>query len=143
MDPTAILHSDHQKFITLFSQIEHASPDERRELYLRLELILTLHMLSEERIFYQELLNQPDVADVIKKSYQSHHLVDVATHELKTLSYTHEQWLPKFQAIRDNILTHMAEEENLLFPMLKVTLSETQLMAIGDKMLDYRRHLIA
>ncbi len=142
MDPIAILHSDHQKFISLFSEIEHAKPEDRRELYLRLELILTLHMLSEERIFYHELLSQAEVADTIKKSYQSHHLVDVATHELKTIAYTSERWLAEFQAIRDNILSHMAEEENFLFPKLREILTSSQLATIGESMTSYRQNLL-
>jgi len=145
MDPIAMLHSDHQKFLNLFSQIENTShdiPEQRRELYLRLELILTIHMLSEERIFYKDLLNKQDVADIIRKSYESHHFVDVATHELKTIPYGSEKWLPKFQAIRDNILAHMAEEENYVFPKLREILPATELLTLGEKMLAYREVLL-
>ena len=144
MDPINILHSDHQKFLTLFDQIDKTTddmPDERRELYLKLELIMTLHMLSEERVFYKELLAIPEVKDTIKKSYESHHFVDVALHELKVTSYKSETWLPKFQAIRDNILSHMEDEEEYLFPKVRELLTQEQLTNIADKMLTYRQEV--
>lgn len=145
MDPIHTLHNDHQKFLTLFSQIEktHAdTPELRRELYLRFELIFTLHTLGEEHVFYKELLPIPAIAEVIKKSYESHHLIDMARHELKATAYSSENWLPKFQAIRDTILAHMAEEENFLFPQLREILTQQQRLAIGERMTAYRQTLI-
>lgn len=145
MNAIDTLHSDHQKFLKLFSEIESTPktmPDERHELYLRFELILTLHMLSEERVFYKALLELPEISDVIKKSYESHHLINVATHELKLTPYSSDKWLPKFQAIRDNILAHMAEEENYLFPKVRELLPELKLLEIAEKMAKFREDVI-
>lgn len=145
MDPMHTLYNDHQKFLTLFSQIEktHAdTPELRRELYLRFELIFTVHTLVEEHVFYKELLSIIAIAEIIKKSYESHHLVDIAMRELKATPYSSENWLPKFQAIRDTILSHVAEEENFLFPQLRESLTQQQLLAIAEKMTAYRQNLI-
>ncbi|MDF2867303.1 MAG: hemerythrin [Gammaproteobacteria bacterium] len=145
MDPIQLLHSDHQKFLALFSQIETTTIDsieERLELHLRLELLLALHMLSEERIFYKPLLTLPEITDMIKKNYEAHHAINIAIHELKITPYQSEHWLPKFQAIRDTMLSDMAEKENFLFPKLREILSQAQLLAIGEKMAAYRQTLI-
>ena len=139
MNAITILKEDHQKFLKLFDKIEQNTEQNKRDIFFQqLQLTITTHMLSEERVFYPAVKRYSEIADVIDKSFQSHHFVNVGLKELHTTPFDSETWLPKFQAIRDSIITHMCDEENCLFPKVMELMDLPQLESLGNDILKLR-----
>jgi iron-sulfur cluster repair protein YtfE (RIC family) len=142
MDAIDILHEDHEKFFPLFEKLDSAEKLNKKELdaaFKELEHILLQHMKSEEKIFYPAAQAIPGIKSLIEKSYQAHHLVKIGLIELHLLPYGAESWKPKFQAIKDSILMHMAEEEKEVFPKLKQLISPEALNEMGNEIKEYRK----
>lgn len=144
MNAITILRADHQQFLELFEQLDQTTDnDKNREiLFQRFEFIFTTHTLNEEKIFYPAVQALAEFKALIDKSYQSHHIVDVGLKELHTIKFNNPDWLPTFRAIRDSILTHMQEEEEVLFPQLEGVMKAAQLAALGQEIAALRRQVM-
>lgn len=143
MNAIDILRKDHESFLVLFKKIDATKDsDENREVwYQQFEYLFTLHTLNEEHLFYPAARELTVIKELIDKSYQSHHIVDMGLKELHTVRFRSSEWKPKFQAIRDAILTHLYEEEDVIFPKAAELIEPGKLEAVGRQILQLRNRL--
>ena len=148
-----ILKEDHQKLITTMQTLAECrgtgTPDDpvadlkadsamHTQLFNDFKQAFKSHDDAEENVFYPELKQYPTLDSLVSKGVAAHHLVKVGIIELRVIPFHHETWPAKFAVVQDSILSHMQEEETLLFPQVAALVSRELLEAIGNKVLDSR-----
>ena len=132
MDILDMIKNDHQDMISLFSELETTGPGDRRETgFKNLKDLMNRHMTAEERAFYPTLRNELHI--VIPKSIESHNLVRVGLNEIDGTSTKSDLWLPRLLAVKDALMTHMTEEENLVFDTARKVLGRDGLQHLGPE----------
>lgn len=142
MNAIQIFHADHKKLLDLFSKIVETTEqclDLREHYFKEFELLMDIHFISEENIFYKRLITNPRFTQVIEKSYQVHHFGEIARQELRKLSFKDREWKPKFEALRDNIIQHLQEEEQVIYPKVLELYGEEELRDLGKEILEVRK----
>lgn len=141
MNAIDILKDDHKKLISVMEQLEVVAKkqtDECDALFQQFKNLYNLHDDAEDKIIYPACKKLPQLEWLVRKSYQAHHVVEVALLELRLMPYTGETWGPKFSVVRDSILTHIHEEENALFSQAASLLSNEELNNLGKQILEQR-----
>lgn len=96
-----------------------------------------IHDKIEDKIVYPTLQEHSETTFVANKGSQAHHVVELSIMELRAFPYTSEAWGAKFAVVRDSILTHMAEEEEKLFPLMERSLDREKLESLGNQAVEY------
>jgi hemerythrin-like domain-containing protein len=129
MNIIQLLTSDHRKVDEIINGIK-ASDGANTQLVLDLETELKMHTQIEESIFYPELRNNPETADLISEAYKEHDEVDQILARLKdgdTVDIT------VLGELADSIHHHVDEEETELFPKASQVLGEGRLIDMGKR----------
>ena len=141
MNAINILEEDHKKLISVMEQLEAVAKkqtDECDELFQQFKDTFNQHDDAEDKIFYVACQKHTQLDWLVRKSYQAHHVVEVALLELRLMPYTSDTWAPKFSVVRDSILTHIQEEEAALFPQAATIFSGEELNNLGKQILEQR-----
>lgn len=142
MDIIQMLKDEHKKLITIMDGIEAVGENQNEKydnLFQSFKKIFRSHDDAEDKVFYPALRKHNKAVKLVLKSYQAHHMVEIGILELRLVPYNSESWLPKFEIVRDSILTHIKEEEEKLFPMAIELLSKAQLNELGVELENLRR----
>ena len=132
-----LLEKDHRRFEDLLKQGEETTERAirgRTELLDTLTKELNLHELVEEKILYPALKAHPEARDIVLEGYQEHHIADVLTRELHTLSPEDERWGAKFKVLKESLEHHIQEEEGGMFRKARGIFSREDLRALGAQM---------
>jgi hemerythrin superfamily protein len=151
-----LLHSDHDKVEQLFSELESAQDKAAvaKQIFNELEMHATL----EEELFYPAILvearsedlgedrrrgsaverDRPD--EVIAIAEAEHQAVKEHIKTLKQLRPDAPEFMERFSELREAVLDHVAEEEEVLFPAAMKKIDVTDL---GAKMEERRIALAA
>jgi len=128
-----ILTSQHDEVDSLFKQIESGKGD-RRALFLQLADKLAAHATVEEQIFYPAVMAK-QTSDLLHESVEEHLEIKRVLADLITMAIDHDQFMAKINVLKENVTHHAREEEEAkLFPMLRKSMSEDQLAAIGNEL---------
>ena len=160
-EPNAVdmLKKDHQDVTGLFEQAERASAAERQAITTQIFNALDIHSILEEEIFYPAVREQVDFdevmeedelegeetsaedvetddeadegEDIIAVSYQEHQMVKDLIKQLKTMDADSSDYKERFAELKEAVLDHASEEEELIFPAAKLKLD---LNALGNEM---------
>lgn len=160
-EPNAVdmLKRDHQEVTQLFDQAERASATERQAITTQIFNALDIHSILEEEIFYPAVREQVDFdevmeeeelegeeasteevetdeeadegEDIIAVSYQEHQMVKDLIKQLKTMDAESSEYKERFSELKDAVLDHASEEEELIFPAARLKLDLT---ALGNEM---------
>jgi hypothetical protein len=136
-DAIALLEKDHRRFEALLKQGEETTERAikgRTELLNTLTAELNLHELVEEKILYPALKSHPETRDIVLEGYQEHHIADVLTRELHTLTADDERWGAKFKVLKESLEHHIQEEEGDMFRKARGIFSRDDLRALGAQM---------
>lgn len=169
-EPNAVdmLKKDHQDVTGLFEQAERASAAERQAITTQIFNALDIHSILEEEIFYPAVREQVDFdqvmeedelegeetsaeevetedeadegEDIIAVSYQEHQMVKDLIKQLKTMDADSSDYKERFAELKDAVLDHASEEEELIFPAASLKLNLT---ALGKEMQQRRIALAA
>lgn len=130
-DALEFIKQDHDEFRDLLNRYEEIDVDEhdaKRELIDELIERVTRHSAMEEEAFYPFVMEQvPDAEDDIREEIEEHHVVELIMAELKAMDADDEQFDAKVEVFAENLLHHLEEEEEELFPMLREQLDATTL----------------
>jgi hemerythrin superfamily protein len=145
-----LLQADHDKVKELFAEFKRVG-DEGIALQIFKEL--EIHATIEEEIFYpafeaevsradlgEEGQQDEDPASIVAASYAEHEAVKDFIHRLREMGSESQQYLDVFQALKDAVLDHATEEEEVLFPAAKLKLNVEDL---GVQLQDRRVKLAA
>ena len=140
--PFASLVEDHKKVKGIIEQLLATSATAkktRQDLLGTLKKELESHETLEEKLLYPALKQQKPTHDMALEAYLEHHVVDVLLDELESLDFQDEAWKAKLRVLQENLLHHIREEEEQLFPKAAKTLDEGQLNHIEQGIEQARR----
>ena len=135
--PNAIdmLLGHHDEIRRLFTEFEGLSsrPSKRKEdLVAELITLLVKHAEVEEQVFYPAVRNEvAGQADEVDESLEEHHAAEFLLAELDGMSSDTRRYDMKVHVLKENMLHHLEEEEEDLFPDVREALSEERLREIG------------
>jgi hemerythrin superfamily protein len=134
-DLITILVEDHQEVKDLFSRIvASADPEERRDLADRATAELARHSVAEEMYLYPTVKDKiPEGRTLAEQEVEEHAEVERLLKELEGLPGDDASFERVFVKIRNDVLQHVREEEDELFPMLRGHLREDELVELGQR----------
>lgn len=138
MNALTLLKQDHGNVEALFERFEQAPADDarsKREIVDKLIEHLSVHATVEEQIFYPAVRSLvPAENDVVLEALEEHHVTKLTLSELEKLPATAERFDAKVRVLIESVRRHVQEEEDELFPAVRDTLSNEQLIEIGETM---------
>jgi hemerythrin superfamily protein len=137
-----MLKADHDKVKGLFAQFETGSDAEQEKVAQQIFQELEIHATLEEEIFYPAVRDQIDPEDlatieeddedddegedvessaelgegVIAVAYEEHKAVRELIGELKQMGSKSDQFKETFEELKEDVLDHVSEEEDVIFP---------------------------
>jgi hemerythrin superfamily protein len=133
-DILSVLKRDHRKVTELFAEIEDTSDGElRKELFNTLKTELSIHAVTEEKLFYSRL--KKDAKEKISHAFDEHDEIRNYLEMLSDLNLAPDtnQWLVILKNLKNTVNHHVLEEETKIFQKAKTILSEEELLEIGLK----------
>lgn len=134
MSPFELLKRQHRELEHLFDQVQsrtRAARRVRRRAFERLADEFAVHCAIEERLFYPTLL-RGSTEDLLLKSAEEHLSAKRIVADLLVLDPGHTTWDAKVEVLRDQVLFHAAEEEQILFPRARYLLDDQQAANLGE-----------
>jgi hemerythrin-like domain-containing protein len=131
-----VLHRDHNRVQQLIAELEDTSADavqSRENLFLRLRDELDFHSRAEESVVYSHLKSVAPTHERVLESIEEHRIVALLLGELEAMPKNHERWIAKLRVLRENVRTHIAEEEQQLFPAMQRILDSDQARTMGTE----------
>ncbi|HYC47379.1 MAG TPA: hemerythrin domain-containing protein [Burkholderiales bacterium] len=141
MDAVDLLLQQHQEMERLLRRaLEVEEPEERKRRFTRIADLLTVHMESEEQVFYPAVkANRTE--DILLESLEEHLSLKRLVADLLPLDGGDQTFEPKFKVLKEQAEHHHKEEEENLFPKVKKLLDSDTRDALGDEMCALQRRL--
>lgn len=133
MNAIEMLKEQHRKAEKLFARLESAPVEEQRNVFLELADALTVHAIIEERHFYPAV-RERRTADILDESLTEHLQMKSIIAQMVDAEVGDQQWQLLCDALKTEVLHHVDEEENQLFPKVQNILDEARLDEIGAMM---------
>jgi iron-sulfur cluster repair protein YtfE (RIC family) len=111
-----------------------------RTLFAEIADKLTMHIESEEQVFYPAVKAQR-TEDILLESLEEHLSLKRFLADLLPLDPAQQTFEPKFKVLKEQAEHHHKEEEEHLFPKVTKLLNAAQREALGSEMLALQRHL--
>ena len=143
MEAIKLLESQHDEVDTLFAQYEKAqNATQKLEVFRQLADALTAHAAIEERLFYPAVF-VGELKEQLVEAMEDHLRVKRLISELLELGPVEPQFEAQMKVLQDEVETHVGEEEDVLFPLVKETLLKYELEALGEAMEELYEDLIS
>ncbi len=146
MNAFALLKADHEKVADMLGTIEDTTAraiKTRDALFARLKEELDLHARIEEEMFYPALKESEETREIALEAYEEHRLVKQLLGELEAEPKDTEEWTAKFTVLKENIEHHVEEEEGEMFKKAQRVLSEEEIEALGERLLEAKQRVRA
>jgi hemerythrin-like domain-containing protein len=137
MNAIDLLEADHRTVEGVMDDIEKSTERAvkgREELFRKFRLLLTVHEIIEETIFYPALKEHPKARDIVLEGYEEHHVVDEVMDEIKDVPVDDETWHPKAKVMIENVRHHIQEEEQEMFRQARAAFNREELEQLGERM---------
>ena len=142
MEAIQLLKDDHKKVEKIFSDLENKR-DDRRALFPELDRELTIHAEIEEKIFYPAAKGAEPTRDLVLESIEEHKQIKMVLADLEQTDMRTAEWTAGLKVLKEDVMHHVGEEENDLFPKVKKILSKEQLEDLGTRMEEMKMKLMA
>jgi hemerythrin superfamily protein len=142
MDAIQLLKDDHKKVEKIFSDLE-SKRDDRRALFPELDRELTIHAEIEEKVFYPAARVAAPTRDLVLESIEEHKQIKMVLADLEKTDMRTAEWAADLKVLKEDVMHHVGEEENDLFPKVKAILSKEQLEDLGSRMEELKMQLVA
>jgi iron-sulfur cluster repair protein YtfE (RIC family) len=122
VDPFERLVHEHERIAAVLQEMENAtevSIAERTRLLLTLKRLLSKHSMAEEDIVYPLLHDEAGDAEGSMRLYSEHADMKIHLYEIEQLIKRDEPWNARVRSLRELILSHVHEEEEVVFPKLR------------------------
>ena len=140
MDAIELLKEDHQKVEKIFAAME--KKDNRQKLFPELDRELSVHAEIEEKIFYPATKEAEPTRDLVLESIEEHKQIKMVLADLEQTDKTAEEWGAALKVLKEDVMHHVGEEENDLFPKVKKILSKERLEDLGTRMEEMKVQLM-
>jgi hemerythrin superfamily protein len=142
MDAIQLLKKDHKKVEKVFSDLENKT-DDRRELFPELDREVTVHAEIEEKIFYPAAKAAEPTRDLVLESIEEHKQIKMVLADLEQTDMRTAEWGADLKVLKEDVMHHVGEEEDELFPKIQKLLSKEQLDELGTRMEEMKMQLLA
>lgn len=140
MDAIELLTSQHRKLEALMKQWMDSNEAQRPSLFKRVGDELTMHVTSEEQIFYPAV-KEKRTEDILLESLEEHLSLKRVLADLVELDTSDPSFEPKFHVLKEQAEHHHKEEEEHLFPKVKQLLEPMARNTLGEQMLALQQQL--
>jgi hemerythrin superfamily protein len=141
MDAIEFLTQQHRNLEDLLGRVLDEQDAARKcELFTRAADDLTVHISSEEQVFYPAVRARR-TDDILLESLEEHLSLKRLLADLLELAPTEQTFEPKFKVLREQTEHHHKEEEEHLFPKVQQLLDASQLRELGEQMLGMQQGL--
>ena len=141
MDAIELLKDDHKTVEKIFTAME--SKDDRQRLFPELDRELSVHAEIEEKIFYPAAKEAEPTRDLVLESIEEHKQIKMVLADLEQTDKTTDEWGAALKVLKEDVMHHVGEEEDELFPKVKKILSKEQLQDLGSRMEELKMQLMA
>jgi hemerythrin superfamily protein len=141
MDAIQLLKDDHKKVEKIFSEMERK--ENRQKLFPELDRELSIHAEIEEKVFYPAAKAAEPTRDLVLESIEEHKQIKLVLADLEQTDMTTDEWGAALKVLEEDVMHHVGEEENELFPKVKKILSRDQLEDLGTRMEELKMQLMA
>jgi hemerythrin superfamily protein len=141
MDAIQLLKDDHKKVEKIFSEMERK--ENRQKLFPELDRELSIHAEIEEKVFYPAAKEAERTRDLVLESIEEHKQIKLVLADLEQTDMTTDEWGAALKVLEEDVMHHVGEEENDLFPKVKKILSTDQLEDLGTRMEELKMQLMA
>jgi hemerythrin superfamily protein len=134
MNAIAMLKHQHREVEALFNQMHRATADgPRRNVFERIADVLAVHAAIEERHFYPSVKERSTEA-ILLESVEEHLAIKRVIADLLQLDASDERFAAKVKVLEDEVMHHVEEEEETLFPRVEQMFDDEALESLGDAM---------
>lgn len=126
----SLLRRDHRLIARMFDEFDDAVGHQLDPLARRICKMLTLHARIEEELFYPaaRLVVDPHLID---DALAEHGDVKLQIRRIEAMTSEHRDFAPAMDALAREVLAHVAEEENELFPLLPGTHLNLEMLGVA------------
>jgi hemerythrin superfamily protein len=141
MDAVQLLTNQHREMENLLGRTAEETDDmEKKALFTQAADLLTVHIKSEEQVFYPAV-HAARTEDDLLESLEEHLSLKRLLADLLELEPSHRSFEPKFKVLKEQTEHHHREEEEHLFPAVMKLLDAAQREALGQEMLAMQEDL--
>src|SRR5687768_8297406 len=141
MDAIDLLVRQHREMEAAMKEVLDAKDNSTASaLFARVADHLTMHITSEEEIFYPAV-RAKRTEDILLESLEEHLSLKRLVADLLPMQPSDKTFEPKFKVLKEQTEHHHKEEEEHLFPKVRKLLDNAQREALGSEMLDLQRKL--
>ncbi|HKV32234.1 MAG TPA: hemerythrin domain-containing protein [Candidatus Dormibacteraeota bacterium] len=140
MDAIELLKQDHKKVEKIFSAMEEKG--NRQRMFPELDRELSVHAEIEEKIFYPATKEAEPTRDLVLESIEEHKQIKMVLADLEQTDMTTEVWGAALKVLKEDVMHHVGEEEDELFPRVRKVLSKQQLEDLGTRMEQLKMQLL-
>lgn len=141
MDAVDLLVEQHRALEARMKALKESTDEgERAALLAQVGDELTVHLASEEEIFYPAV-RAARTEGVLLESLEEHLSLKRLLADLLELDPREQTFAPKFQVLKEQTEHHHKEEEEHLFPKVPKLLDDQRRMDLGSEMLALQKRL--
>jgi hemerythrin superfamily protein len=141
MNAVDLLIKQHHELEDQMKQVlEAADDDSRGRLFAQAGDLLTVHIASEEEVFYPAVKARR-TEDILLESLEEHLSLKRLLADLLELSPGEQTFEPKFKVLKEQSEHHHDEEEENLFPKVRACMDAPTLESLGNEMLALQQRL--
>ena len=146
-DAVDMLVHDHEEVKQLFEQFERGSGEMKGDLAQRIFTELQIHAALEEEIFYPaakrelttvDLGEGEDKEEFLAISLEEHTSAKELIGALRKMDMNSAEYQERFAELKEDVLSHASEEEDVLFPAAKLKMN---LVDLAEQMQERRVRL--
>jgi hemerythrin superfamily protein len=139
-DAVKMLTAQHKEMENLLKQVTDAEEGERKALFAVVADKLTMHIKSEEEIFYPAV-HRARTEDDLLEALEEHLSLKRILADLVDMDPSDEAFDAKLHVLTEQAEHHHGEEEEKLFPAVLKMIDASQRQILGQRMLDLQEEL--
>jgi hemerythrin superfamily protein len=134
-DVVEVLTHDHREVEEMFGELTGTiNPDEQRRIVDDITIELVRHAVAEEMYVYPAVRRHvPDGDAIADKEISDHSEIEQALKDLENIAATDADFNTVTRRLIDDVLEHVRDEENTLFPLLAEHTSQEDLLKLGQQ----------
>jgi hemerythrin superfamily protein len=111
-------------------------------MFPELDRELSVHAEIEETIFYPATREAEPTRDLVLESIEEHKQIKMVLADLERTDMTTDVWGAALKVLKEDVMHHVGEEEDELFPKVRKVLSKQQLEDLGTRMEQLKMQLL-
>jgi len=133
-DVIELLEHDHREVEQMFTEYEQATdPQQRRTIADKIIVELVRHSEAEEQAVYPMIRSHIENGDaIVEHEIDEHSQAERLMKELDGMDPGNPEFGILMQQLMTSIKEHVAEEENVVFPQFRQTVSAAELDKLGE-----------